>query len=45
MVYNLENASTINDIDNAIEAEVDINNKRNLLRDKEIQRVERNGNA
>lgn len=45
MVYNLENASTINDIDNAIEAEVDINNKRNLLRDKEIQRVESNGDA
>lgn len=45
MVYNLENASTINDIDNAIEAEVDINNKRNILRDKEIQRVESNGDA
>lgn len=45
MIYNLENASTISDIDNAIEAEVDINNKRNVLRDKEMQRAENNGEA
>lgn len=45
MVYNLENSSTITNIDNAIEAEVDINNKRNLLRDKEMQRAESNGEA
>lgn len=45
MIYNLENGATITNIDNAVAAEVDINEKRDALRDKEIQTVENNGEA
>lgn len=45
MIYNLENATTITDISNALEAEVAINDMRDSLRDKEIQRAENNGEA
>lgn len=43
MIYNLEHGTTIENIDNAISAEVDINEKRNALRDAEMLRVESNG--
>ena len=45
MIYNLENATTITDISNALEAEVAINDMRDSLRDKEILRAENNGEA
>ncbi len=45
MVYNLENAATISNIDNAISAEIDINARRDELRDLELRKVEGNGNA
>ncbi len=45
MVYNLENAATISNIDNAISAEIDINARRDELRDLEMRKVEGNGNA
>ncbi len=45
MIYNLENATTITDISNAVEAEVAINDMRDSLRDKEILRAENNGEA
>jgi len=45
MVNNLENAATISNIDNAISAEIDINARRDELRDLEMRKVEGNGNA
>ncbi len=45
MIYNLENNSSITDIDNAVSAEIEINEKRNSLRDKELHRVENDGEA
>ena len=44
MIYNLENGDTITNIDNALNAEIDINNKRDELRDLEMHQVESNGN-
>ena len=43
MIYNSENAVTIKNIDNAVAAEVDINAKRDALREKELARVENDG--
>ena len=43
MIYNSENAVTIKNIDNAVAAEVDINTKRDALREKELARVENDG--
>ncbi len=43
MIYNSENAVSIKNIDNAVSAEVDINMKRDSLREKEISRVENDG--
>ncbi len=45
MIYNLENAATITNIDNALSAEIDINSRRDELRDLELRQVEGNGNA
>lgn len=45
MVYNLENAGTISNIDNAVEAEVDINEKRDALREAELNRTDSNGES
>ena len=44
MIYNLENGDTITNIDNALSAEIDINNKRDELRDLEMHQIESNGN-
>ena len=44
-IYNLENSTTITNIDNAVEAEVHINRLRDKLRDAELKKVENNGEA
>ncbi len=44
MIYNLENGDTITNIDNALNAEIDINNKRDELRDLEMHQIESSGN-
>ncbi len=44
MIYNLENGDTITNIDNALNAEIDINNKRDELRDQEMHQIESSGN-
>ncbi len=44
-IYNLENASTISNIDNALEAEIQINKHRDELREKESRLLEENGKA
>lgn len=44
MIYNLENGDTITNIDNALNAEIDINNKRDELRDLEMHQIESKGN-
>ena len=36
MIYNLSNSATISNIDNAVVAEIDINTRRDFLRDKEL---------
>ena len=36
MIYNLSNSATISNIDNAVMAEIDINTRRDFLRDKEL---------
>lgn len=43
MNYNLEHAGKLKNIDNAVAAEIDINSRRNSLRDLEMKRVEDNG--
>jgi len=45
MAYNLENAAKIKNIDNAIAAEIDINEKRDTLRERELEKVDNNGGA
>lgn len=45
MVYNLENADDIKSIDNAVSAEIKLNEKRDILREKELEKVDQNGNA
>ena len=45
MVYNLENADKIKNIDNAVTAEIDVNEKRDYLREKELEKVDNNGEA
>lgn len=45
MVYNLENAYNISDINNAVAAEISINEKRDALREKEMATVDNNGKA
>lgn len=45
MVYNLENADSISNIDNAVAAEVDINEKRDALREAELNRTDSNGES
>lgn len=45
MIYNLENENTIRNIDNAVYAEIEINSKRNGLRDAELASVEKDGDS
>lgn len=43
MVYNLANSTTITNIDNAVQAEIDINTRRDSLRDSELANVDNDG--
>lgn len=43
MVYNLAHSTTITNIDNAIQAEIDINTRRDSLRDSELANVDNDG--
>lgn len=45
MVFNLDHAYKIKNIDNAVAAEIDINTLRDALREKELEKVDNNGNA
>ena len=45
MVFNLDNAYKIKNIDNAVSAEIDINTLRDALREKELEKVDNNGEA
>ncbi len=45
MIYNLNNASSITQIDNAIDAEVALNSKRDALREREYHGIEKKGDA
>lgn len=45
MIYNLANSHEIKDVQNAVSAEVALNEMRDRLRDEEIRRVEADGDA
>lgn len=45
MIYNLANADTIRNIDNSVSAEVEINRRRDTLRDAELSKVDKNGES